>query len=98
MNKLTDMDWGWWPFLSLKPKQTEHITSGLLFKMTIYYGLTYGVLIYFITMPKEEHFSMIDFVVFMFIVFVVFFILYKFTFAYYWNRRADRLSKKFENI
>ena len=91
MNKLTDMNWGWWPFLFLRPKKTEYMTSKIVAKMSLYYGLTYGFFIYIITIPKMEKFNMLEALIFLLIVCIAFFIIYRLSFAYFWNRRVDEI-------
>lgn len=92
MNKLTEMDWGWWPVVSWRPAKDENIDNSLLFKMMFVFGSPIGVilLVYFYQpgMPIIG-----NLVLFTLIGWVFFFIFYKFTFAYFWNRRARRLRR-----
>jgi len=93
MNSLTDMDLGWWPFLFLRPNKTEFMTSKIVAKMSLYYGLTYGMLIYMITIPEGEKFNITNMLTFLLLVLISFFIIYRFSFAYFWNLRVEKLNK-----
>ena len=42
MNRLTDMDWGWWPFLALRPPKNVTISLGRLLVMSLAFGLFLG--------------------------------------------------------
>ena len=42
-NSLSNMDWGWFPFKSLR-LQNELISNSLLLKMSFAFGRLYGVL------------------------------------------------------
>jgi hypothetical protein len=81
MNQLSDMDWGWWPFLFLRPDKTEDMTTLLVAKMSLYYGLPIGVVL---ALLFWEWWSIPFMIIF-------FFVFYRITFAATWNRRAQRL-------
>jgi hypothetical protein len=91
MNKLTDMDSGWWPFLYLRPSKDEEIDNATLLKMAICFGPLYGSLLaslaWFIT-RQFSPWAIVGNIVFMSI---AFFLIYKFTFAIFWNRRVRRM-------
>ncbi len=99
MNRLTDMDSGWWPFLHLKPATSQLMDNRLLVKMSLYYGSFYGAVFSIITvLPDMAEYSLfaivsIGFVTIVFLT-VFFFIAYKYSFAIFWNRRACRLQEK----
>ncbi len=83
MNWLTDMDGGWWPFLFLRPAKDVEITTLLVAKMSLYYGIPLGIILAFMF----RGFWAIPFSI------IFFFIGYRITFAYFWNRRARRLNE-----
>jgi ABC-type uncharacterized transport system permease subunit len=99
-NRLTDQDWGWWPFLFLRPQKHETMTSRHVLKMSLFYGPFYSlILILPIIVLLLRSSKLIDlslwipiFAGFTVIYTVIFFIAYLFTFAYFWNLRADRLQ------
>lgn len=97
MNRLTDMNSGWWPFLHLRPESNQLIDNKVLLKMSIYYGPLYGVILAFVlVLPGIPELSpravaasaLVSTVLFT----VLFFVAYKYTFALFWNRRARRLQ------
>ncbi len=83
MNWLTDMDGGWWPFLFLRPAKDVEMTTLHVAKMSLYYGMLFGIILTFIF----KNVWAIPFMI------VFYFIGYRLTFAYYWNRRARRLTE-----
>ncbi len=82
MNWLTDMDWGWWPFLFLRPAKDMKITMLQLAKMSLCFGTVIGIILALVL----RSFWGIPMGI------ISFFILYGVTFAYFWNRRAHRLQ------
>ena len=43
MNWLTDMDWAWWPLLSVRPPRTKDIDNRVLLKITAFFGSAAGL-------------------------------------------------------
>jgi hypothetical protein len=92
MNWLTDMDWGWWPVVSLRPPKDEDIDNRVLFKISPIFGSMAGLLFLFIRIVDgSERFTFTSVIAYLLFGCALFFILYKFTFAYFWNRRARRM-------
>ena len=87
LNMFTDMDWGWWPVLHLRPEKIEDIDNIVLLKITPVFG-TFATLI--ALLPNLPVSMPLSFAVLL-ICWTVFFVLYKFTFAAAWNRRARAL-------
>jgi hypothetical protein len=81
MNWLSDQDWGWWPFLFLRPKKHEDMSTPEVAKMSFYYGIPLGLIFYIIFRDFQWFLAGI----------VLFFVLFRLTFAMAWNRRARRL-------
>ena len=99
-NRLTDMDWGWWPFLFLRPEKHIVMTTKRVFKISLFYGPITGLLVVFLlailgylSKLRDPRDTVLILVAVMVISIVFFFIGYRFTFAYFWNRRATRLQK-----
>lgn len=94
MNGLTDMDWGWWPVLFLRPTKDKDIDTVLLLKLSIIFGSIIGLfyLFYFYLVLGELPVDIL--IGSFFIGWLLFFILYKVTFVFFWNRRARRLRGK----
>lgn len=92
MNRLTDIDWGWWPALSLRPAKDRDINNRVLLKMSSVFGSMTGLLLLFIRLVQgRAEFSFTNVVGYLAFGWVLFFIIYKVTFAYFWNRRARRI-------
>ena len=93
INRLTDIDAGWWPFVRLRPARDQRMDNRRLLKMALHFGPPYGLLVF-------AWYLFVDFVpatplaaaacVLGAIVF--FFVTCKFTLAICWNRRAARLQ------
>ena len=94
MNKLTDMDSGWFPVLFLRPTKDKDIDNVVLVKLSLVFGSAIGVILLLLNFTKEVGISLGNVVFSMLAGWVIFFVLYKLTFAYFWNRRARRLRSK----
>lgn len=93
MNELTDMDWGWWPFLSLRPPRDQEMDNLLLLKMSLCFGSALGPIAFlFFSLVGLVRPTWEDLLRLLWVGWLVFYVLYKFTFAYFWNRRARRLA------
>ncbi|MFA6971486.1 MAG: hypothetical protein WC208_08815 [Gallionella sp.] len=97
MNRLSDMDSSWWPFLHLRPATDQLIDNSLLLKISIYNGPVYGgILSFILVLPEIQDLSLLDVAanaIFYTALFpVLFFVTYKYTFALFWNRRARCLQ------
>ena len=91
-NRLSDIDAGWWPFLHLRPARRDRMDNRWLARMAPYYGVPMGLLIY----AWYVHIGLLPLsfwwpIVCVLGAMVFMFVVYKFTFALAWNRRADRL-------
>ena len=94
MNSLSDQDWGWWPFLFLRPEQDEYMDNILVLKLTLYYGLFFSIVgILFLSATGVE-LMVQQLIVGVLLFHVFFFALYRVSFATMWNRRASRLQKR----
>lgn len=92
MNRLTDMDWGWWPFLGLRPPRTAKMTTGVVTKISVYFGSLYGLVFYVALVLPREGWVLTAVVQYQAMMIPGFFLLYRPTFAYSWNLRASRLQ------
>ena len=94
MNKLTDMDSGWFPVLFLRPTKDKDIDNMILLKLSLVFGSAIGVILLSLIFANGAGISLGN-TTFSFLAgWVIFFVLYKVTFAYFWNRRAQRLRSK----
>jgi len=95
MNRLTDKDSGWWPFIYLRPEKSTPMSNAVLIRMSIHYGPFYGALfslLPFLTLKSQFSLTLLFGNIAAMTVF--FFIVYKWTFAVFWNRRAHRMAEK----
>src|SRR5262245_40361023 len=91
INELSDKDSGWWPFLFLRPTQAERMNSARVLLFAVLYGLPVALLGN-IAMKVTHERPELHPLVFPVAVILGFFALYRWTFAWCWNRRAERLS------
>jgi hypothetical protein len=99
LNRLADIDAGWWPFLRLRPERSQPMDNRWLLRMALHYGTLYGALIfigYWIVgfLPPSPLWAAACVLAFI----AYFFLAYKFTFAIFWNRRAARLRAAAEGL
>ena len=92
MNWLSDMDWGWWPVLSLRPPKNQDIDNSVLLKISLVFGIVPGQLAFVIDvvlkMVKPTFLLLGLLIVGGWIAFIL---VYKTTIACFWNRRARRI-------
>jgi len=91
MNSLTDMDWGWWPVLFLRPPKDKDIDNIVLLKMTSFFGPVTGLLVFLVRLKRMASVTAAGIALHVLLGCVLFFLMYKVTFAVFWNRRARRL-------
>ena len=91
LNRLTDADWGWWPVLSLRPAKDQDIDNLILVKLSLVFGPSAGFLAAFLVGVLLGIPSWRIFVVAIIATTILFFVIFKFTFAVCWNRRARQL-------
>src|SRR5690349_15417305 len=95
MNEVCDSDAAWWPFGFLRPPPHAPMTSGRVLLVAALYGIFLGLLlaILFRAAPdapaacKELHP-----LAWPLGATALLFVVYRTTFAFFWNRRAARLS------
>ena len=91
MNSLTDQNWGWRPFLFLRPDKNQDISNAVLLKMSFYFGSSVAVLLLLLRFLIERTITPVSIAAVVLGCWLAFFLAYKFTFAIFWNRRARRL-------
>ncbi len=91
MNALTDMDWGWWPVLFLRPAKDTEIDNGTLLKLSLVFGSIVGALFSLLIFLRSGVIALGALSLAFLLGWLLFFIGYKVTFVYFWNRRARRL-------
>ena len=89
MNRLTDMDGGWWPLLKLRPAKDEYIDNLVVLKTTPFFGTVIGLSFIIIS---SEYNNLIQILIKLALGWLMFFIAQRLTFALAWNIRADKLK------
>jgi hypothetical protein len=89
-NHVNDTDLEWWPFLFLRPERHEPMTSARVLLLASLYGILVGVVVN-VVLRLAGHPDVSPFV-FPVATTLLFFVIYRATFAACWNRRAARLS------
>ena len=91
VNWLTERDWGWWPVVFLRPPKDKDIDNTVLLKITSFFGIILGLLLVVLRFIVFHSLTALSIAFDLVLGCVAFFLPYKFTFAYFWNRRARRL-------
>jgi hypothetical protein len=90
-NWISDMDRSWWPFGFLRPVPDARISSFRVALIAMLYGVFAGMLasaLVAVSLGTTGH----SVVALPALTTVGFFVVYRLTFAYFWNRRAERLA------
>lgn len=90
-NYLSDMDREWWPFLFLRPEQHKRMGTRRVAALAALYGVFAGMLMNVVVALSGNHH--VNPFLFPVGATLGFFVVYRFTFAYFWNRRAARLAR-----
>lgn len=93
INRLSDFDAGWWPLLRLRPAKDQLMDTMQLVKIVGAAGALVGVpLVGIAAVLQHPYLPWLDLATYLGLACVGFFVVYKFTFALAWNRRARRLQ------
>ncbi|WP_394822629.1 hypothetical protein [Pendulispora albinea] len=89
LNFLSDIDSNWWPFLFLRPEPYERMTSKRVALLAALYGIFTGAFMdALLAVAGRAH--EVSLWTFPFWTTIGFFVIYRLTFAYAWNCRAER--------
>ena len=91
-NYMSDMDREWWPFLFLRPQQNERMGTRRVAALAALYGVLAGVVANVVLALMGHAVGTFNPLLFPAGATLGFFLIYRFTFAYFWNRRAERLA------
>ena len=87
-NWISDLDREWWPFLFLRPARDQRFSTRRVALLAILYGVFAGMLanvVLVLAGERMHHAHTLPSVLT-----IVFFALYRLTFAAAWNRRVER--------
>lgn len=91
LNTLTDQDWAWWPFVELRPRADTPMSTRRVLKMSLHYGPLIAMIL---LVPCIRQLAVGDAVTLIAASIGLTFLIWRFTFAVAWNRRANRLTKR----
>ena len=94
MNKLTDIDWGWWPVVFLRPAKDKDIDNVILLKLSLVFGSAIALFWLLLVFLRKEFITSGTFVSAFILGWLFFFVGSKISYVYFWNRRARRLRKE----
>ncbi len=94
-NRLSDMDWGWWPFLYLRPPRDERMTTRRVALMALHFGPIVGVVLVALVLWRQP--LLRPFIAPLSVGTMIgsalwFLLVYRLSFAYCWNVRAAALK------
>ncbi len=90
-NWLNDLDSEWWPFQFLRPETHEKLTTQRVMLLAVLYGVFAGLFGNAIAALGGKAGALNPFLLPLSAT-LGFFIVFRVTFAFCWNRRAERLS------
>ncbi len=95
-NSLSDMDSGWWPFLFMRPSSPEtRMGNRRVAQIAALYGIFAAMFANAVIALSGES-ARVSVLTFPLLTTFVFFVLFRFTFAWSWNARADGLRGRSE--
>ncbi len=92
-NWLNDLDTEWWPFVFLRPEPYERMTTARVALLAVLYGGFAGTFADAMIALSGKAGALNPWL-FPVSVTAIVFVVYRCTFAYFWNRRAARLTSK----
>ena len=90
--ELTDADWAWWPLVHLRPAKYQLMTGGFVAKLTLVYGTMAALLLVALIWNGGERNPAV-LLSFALLAMVAFFVVYRLTFARWWNERATQFQQ-----
>jgi len=92
-NRITDSENQWWPFGFLRPDPDERFSTRRAALLAVLQGLPIGMLLILFDGAARHAAGHDRLPVFLLTVCAAVFATNRFTLAYFWNRRAERLSR-----
>ena len=94
LNSVSDHDGQWWPFVFLRPDQRERMTSLRVSALSLLLETFFGMLANLAVALSSQPAHRPHVLVFPLCTALGFFAIFRATFAYSWNRRAERLRAR----
>lgn len=92
VNDFNDRDSDWWPFLHLRPEQEARMSNGLVAVLALLYGVVLGAALDILGALAGLSVAREQPLVIPAVMCGALFVGYRLTFAWAWNRRAERLT------
>ena len=92
-NRVSDSENQWWPFGFLRPNPDEQFSTRRVAILAVLHGLPIGILLILVDGAARHAAGHHRLPVFLLTVCVAVFATNRFTLAYFWNRRAERLTR-----
>jgi hypothetical protein len=89
-NWVSDIDREWWPFLFLRPARNRRLSTARAALLATLYGVFVGMVANLGVLSAGERMNHVY--TLPVVLTIVFFALYRLTFAAAWNRRAERIK------
>lgn len=93
--RMADLDWGWWPFIGLRPAKNEEMTTERVATMSICFGAFFAPLPLLLLALAGVPFSLGVLGGITSLSVLCFFGVYRLTMAPAWNRRAKWLRRHY---
>lgn len=94
VNDLSDKDREWWPFVALRPERDQPMKNRVVFVLAALYGAMFGVLFNILGAALGVEVAVAQPYLPPLILSMVLFVAYKYSFAWAWNRRAQRIAAR----
>jgi hypothetical protein len=92
-HRVMDREHEWWPFVFLKPEPEAYLTSVRVAALSCLYAFPAGLISVLMTRAAGDIRDLAQLSSLVAYACAMFFLLYRFTFAYFWNRRAENLQR-----
>jgi hypothetical protein len=93
-NRLSDLDWGWWPFLGLRPSKDTPMSTAYVFRLSAAFGAFYAPTLFLLLALAGAPLALTSIAGAVAASVLGFFGVYRFTFAIAWNQRARWLHAR----
>jgi hypothetical protein len=92
-HRVMDREHEWWPFTFLRPEPEAYFTSLRVTALSCLYGLPAALFAVLTARIMGDPLRTMHLPTLLAFACGAFFVLYRSTFAYFWNRRAERLQR-----
>lgn len=93
-NRLSDLDWGWWPFLGLRPHKDTPMSTLYVLRLSFAFGAFYAPSLFLLLALAGTPLALTSIAGAVAASVLGFFVVYRLTFAVAWNGRARWLHAR----